>query len=84
MFFSTDYYIAVPWDVTEVEKRAFKDLVKESNVKAKKVMVVDKAVASHVLPEVLLRYHVHKRQLRTSVLRVQTTLSSHSQLFCRQ
>ena len=40
-----DYYIAVPWDVTEVEKRAFKDLVKESNVKAKKVMVVDKAVA---------------------------------------
>lgn len=40
-----DYYIAVPWDVTEVEKRAFKDLIKESNVKAKKVMVVDKAVA---------------------------------------
>ena len=31
-----DYYIAVPWDVTEVEKRAFKDLVKESNVKAKR------------------------------------------------
>ena len=40
-----DYYIAVPWDVTEVEKRAFKDLVKEANVKAKRVMVVDKAVA---------------------------------------
>ncbi|MDE6751063.1 MAG: rod shape-determining protein [Lachnospiraceae bacterium] len=40
-----DYYIAVPWDVTEVEKRAFKDLIKESNVKAKRVMVVDKAVA---------------------------------------
>ncbi len=40
-----DYYIAVPWDVTEVEKRAFKDLVKESSVKAKRVMVVDKAVA---------------------------------------
>ena len=40
-----DYYIAVPWDVTEVEKRAFKDLIKESNVKARKVMVVDKAVA---------------------------------------
>ena len=36
-----DYFIAVPWDVTEVEKRA----IKESNVKAKKVMVVDKAVA---------------------------------------
>lgn len=40
-----DYYIAVPWDVTEVEKRAFKDLIKEANVKAKRVMVVDKAVA---------------------------------------
>ena len=40
-----DYYIAVPWDVTEVEKRAFKDLIKESGVKARKVMVVDKAVA---------------------------------------
>ena len=40
-----DYYIAVPWDVTEVEKRAFKDLIKEANVRAKKVMVVDKAVA---------------------------------------
>lgn len=39
-----DYYIAVPWDVTEVEKRAFKDLIKESNVKARRVMVVDKAV----------------------------------------
>ena len=40
-----DYYIAVPWDVTEVEKKAFKDLIKEANVKAKRVMVVDKAVA---------------------------------------
>ena len=32
-----DYYIAVPWDVTEVEKRAFKDLIKEANVKARRV-----------------------------------------------
>ena len=40
-----DYYIAVPWDVTEVEKKAFKDLIKEANVRAKRVMVVDKAVA---------------------------------------
>lgn len=40
-----DYYIAVPTDVTEVEKRAFYDLVKNANVKAKKVMVVEKAVA---------------------------------------
>ncbi len=40
-----DYYIAVPTDVTEVEKRAFYDLVKESNIKAKKIMVVEKALA---------------------------------------
>lgn len=40
-----DYYIAVPTDVTEVEKRSFYDLVRDSNVKAKKIMVVEKAVA---------------------------------------
>lgn len=40
-----DFYIAVPTDVTEVEKRAFYDLVRDANVKAKKIMVVEKAVA---------------------------------------
>lgn len=40
-----DFYIAVPTDITEVEKRAFYDLIKEANVKAKKIMVVEKAVA---------------------------------------
>ena len=40
-----DFFIAVPTDVTEVEKRAFYDLVKDANVKAKKIMVVEKAVA---------------------------------------
>lgn len=40
-----EYYIAVPTDVTEVEKRAFYDLIKEANVKAKRIMVVEKAVA---------------------------------------
>ncbi len=40
-----DYYIAVPTDVTEVEKRAFYELIKESNVKARKIMVVEKAIA---------------------------------------
>ena len=40
-----DFYVAVPTDVTEVEKRAFYDLIKDSNVKAKKIMVVEKAVA---------------------------------------
>lgn len=42
---ASDYYIAVPTDVTEVEKRAFYDLIKNSNVKAKKIMVVEKAIA---------------------------------------
>lgn len=40
-----DYYIAVPSDITDVEKRAFFDLIKEANVKAKKIMRVEKAVA---------------------------------------
>lgn len=41
----SDYYITVPTDVTEVEKRAFYDLVKEADVKAKNVSVVEKAIA---------------------------------------
>lgn len=44
----SDYYVAIPWDVTEVEKRAFYDLVKEANLKAKKVMIVEKAVADGI------------------------------------
>lgn len=40
-----DFYIAVPTDVTAVERKAFEDLVKEANVKARRVMVVEKAVA---------------------------------------
>ena len=40
-----DYLIAVPTDVTEVEKRAFYDLIRDANVKARKIMVVEKAVA---------------------------------------
>lgn len=40
-----DYYIAVPHDVTEVEKRAFHDLIKNANIKAKSIMVVKKAIA---------------------------------------
>lgn len=43
-----DYYVAIPWDVTEVEKRAFYDLVKEANLKARKVYIVEKAVADGV------------------------------------
>ncbi len=40
-----EFYIAVPSDITAVEKRAFSDLVKDANVKAKKIMRVEKAVA---------------------------------------
>ena len=40
-----DYYIAVPFDITEVEKRAFYDLIRDAGVKARKILVVEKAVA---------------------------------------
>ncbi|MBQ1849496.1 MAG: rod shape-determining protein [Lachnospiraceae bacterium] len=40
-----NFYVAVPTDVTEVEKRAFYDLVRDAGVKARKIMVVEKAVA---------------------------------------
>ncbi len=40
-----DFYISVPKDITEVEKRAFFDLVSDANVKSKRIMIVDKAVA---------------------------------------
>ena len=41
----SDFYIAVPTDVTEVEKRAFYDLIKDANIKARRIMIVEKAVA---------------------------------------
>ena len=41
----SEFYIAVPTDITEVEKRAFYDLIKDAGVKAKKIMVVEKAIA---------------------------------------
>lgn len=40
-----DFYIAVPTDITEVEKRAFKDLINKAGVKARKIFVVEKAIA---------------------------------------
>ena len=40
-----EYYVAVPHDVTEVEQRAFYDLIKDAGLKEKKVMVVKKAIA---------------------------------------
>ncbi len=43
-----DYYISVPTDITEVEKRAFFDLVKDSNVKARGIYIVEKAIADSI------------------------------------
>ncbi len=40
-----DYFVAVPTDVTEVEKRAFYDLVRDASIKAHKIYIVEKAVA---------------------------------------
>ncbi len=45
---AAEYYVSIPTDITEVEKRAFYDLIKESNIKAKKIYLVDKAIASGV------------------------------------
>jgi len=41
-----DYYIAVPTDVTDVEKRAFYELIKDAGVKARNIYIVEKAVAA--------------------------------------
>ena len=45
---NADFYISVPTDVTEVEKRAFFDLVREAGVKAKNIYVVEKAIADGI------------------------------------
>ncbi len=41
----SDFYITVPTAVTEVEQRAFYDLIRDAGVKAKRIMKVHKAVA---------------------------------------
>lgn len=43
-----EYVIAVPTDVTEVEKRAFYDLVFHSTAKAKSVRIVERGIADAV------------------------------------
>ena len=42
------YIVAVPADVTEVEKRAFFDLVVHSTAKAKEVRIVERAIADSI------------------------------------
>ena len=43
-----EYVIAVPTDVTEVEKKAFYDLVMHSEAKAKSVRIVERGLADAV------------------------------------
>lgn len=44
----SEFYIAVPTDITEVEKRAFYEIVADARVKAKTVLIVDKPVADAI------------------------------------
>ena len=43
---SVDFLVAVPTDVTEVEKKAFHDLIRNSVVKAKNIGMVEKPIAT--------------------------------------
>ena len=45
---NTDFYIAVPTDVTEVEKKAFFDLVVHSTARAREVNIVERGIADAI------------------------------------
>lgn len=45
---SKQFYVAVPSNITEVEKHAFLDLVQTARIKAKRVHIVDKPIADAV------------------------------------
>ena len=47
-FFGSGYVIAIPTDITEVEKRAFYDLVYHSSARAKSVSVVERGIADAI------------------------------------
>lgn len=47
-FFGPKYLIAVPTDVTEVEKKAFYDLLTQSIARAKSVSVVERSIADAI------------------------------------
>ncbi len=44
----SDFCVAVPTDITEVEKKAFFDLIAESKVKSKRITIVEKPIAAAV------------------------------------
>lgn len=46
--FSSDFVVAIPCDITDVEKRAFIDLIQMSNANAKDIKVVRKPIADAV------------------------------------
>lgn len=43
-----DFYVAVPTDITEVEKRAFLELIRDTKIRARKIMVINKPVADAI------------------------------------
>ena len=43
-----DYYLSLPTDITEVEKRAFYQLITSSSIFARKVYIVERAIANAV------------------------------------
>lgn len=47
-FFGSEYVIAIPTDITEVEKRAFYDLVYHSSARAKSVSVVERGIVDAI------------------------------------
>ena len=44
-FSGAEFVVATPTDITEVEKRAFYDLVASSNAKSKRIRIVEKPIA---------------------------------------
>lgn len=55
---TNDFLIAVPTDITEVEKKSFYDLIATSNVKSKNIGMVEKPIAT-ALGMGLDIYHAH-------------------------
>lgn len=47
-FSSAEFIVAPPADITEVEKRAFFDLIASSNARAKNIKIVDKPIADAI------------------------------------
>ncbi|TCK98086.1 rod shape-determining protein MreB [Natranaerovirga hydrolytica] len=46
LFSNNTAYISVPWDISEVEKRAIYDLINHSNASIKKIKIIDKPIAA--------------------------------------